>query len=95
MSSAGRDWSRAFDDPIPLPDGRVLKTLHDAGHYAAALPSPLQERAEWQTAAEMLILAAEGQRPAMLRRHCHAAGAAPSHTGAAAGAASQAKADRA
>ena len=24
-------WSRAFDDPIPAPDGRVLKTLHDAG----------------------------------------------------------------
>ena len=58
-------WSRAFDDPIPVPDGRVLRTLHDAGHYAAALPKAVQERAEWQTAAEMLILAAQGQRPVM------------------------------
>jgi hypothetical protein len=59
------DWHRAFDDPIPVPDGRVLKTLHDAGQHAAALPRAIQERIEWQTAAEMLILAAQGQRPVM------------------------------
>jgi len=47
------DWHRAFDDPNPLPDGRVLKTLYDAGHYAAALPKAAQEQAAWQTAAEM------------------------------------------
>jgi hypothetical protein len=29
--SQGADWSCAFDDPIPVPDGRVLKSLHDAG----------------------------------------------------------------
>jgi len=40
----------------------VLKTLHDAGHYATALPKAVQERSEWQTAAEMLIMAAHGQR---------------------------------
>jgi hypothetical protein len=34
---ADADWHRAFDDSIPVPDGRVLKTLHDAGHYVAAL----------------------------------------------------------
>ena len=38
MSAKAPDWSRASDDPILLPDGRVLRTLHDAGHYAAALP---------------------------------------------------------
>jgi len=59
------DWSRPFDDPIVLPDGRVLRTLHDAGHYATALPKAVQERVEWQTAAEMLILAAKGERPVM------------------------------
>jgi hypothetical protein len=59
------DWSRAFDDPILLPDGCVLRTLHDAGHYATALPKAMQERTEWRTAAEMLILAAQGQRPVM------------------------------
>jgi hypothetical protein len=26
-----RDRPRAFDDPIPLPGGRKLITLHDAG----------------------------------------------------------------
>jgi hypothetical protein len=60
-------WTGAapFDDPIPLPDGRVLKTLHDAGHYAIALPKAVQERVGWRIAAEMLIAAAEGQRPVM------------------------------
>jgi hypothetical protein len=53
MTDARPDWSREFDDPITLPDGRTLRTLHDAGHYAAA--------AEWQLAAEMLILAARGR----------------------------------
>ena len=53
------------------------KTLHDAGHYAAAFPRALQERAEWQTAAEMLILAAQDQRPVTfadiaMRRALHA-----------------------
>jgi hypothetical protein len=48
------DWSRPFDDPIPVPGGQVLRTLADAGHYATALPKAVQERAEWQTAAEML-----------------------------------------
>jgi hypothetical protein len=69
------------DDPIPVPDGRVLKTLHDAGHYATALPKAMQERAEWQTVAEMLILAAQGQRPVMfaeiaMRQPLHAGKAA-------------------
>src|SRR5215472_7253479 len=54
-----------------------LALLHDAGHYATALPKTAQERAEWQTAAEMLILAAQGQRPLMfaeiaIRRALHA-----------------------
>jgi hypothetical protein len=31
-------WSRAFDDPIPVPDGRVLKTFTMPGHYATVLP---------------------------------------------------------
>jgi hypothetical protein len=27
-----RGWKRAFDDPIPLPDGELV-TLEDAGKY--------------------------------------------------------------
>jgi hypothetical protein len=65
MTDARPDWSRAFDDPIALPDGRVPQTLHDAGCYATELPKAAQERAEWQLASEMLILAAQGHRPLM------------------------------
>jgi len=30
---ADRGWKRRFDDPIPLPRGRQLVTLEDAGKY--------------------------------------------------------------
>jgi hypothetical protein len=52
-------WSRHFDDPIPLPDGRDLRTLRDAGHYVAALLKTMQSLPAWQLAAEMLLGAAE------------------------------------
>ena len=26
-------WSRRFENPIPLPDGRTLRTLRDAASY--------------------------------------------------------------
>jgi len=32
------DWSRKFDEPIPLPKGRQLVTLKDAGTYITKLP---------------------------------------------------------
>ena len=57
--------SRSFDDPTSLPDGPVLKSLHGAGHSTAALSRAAQERAEWKTAAEMLILAAKCRRLVM------------------------------
>ena len=62
MDSAGPDWSREFDDPIELPNGHTLRTLHEAGHYVAALPKALQERFEWRSAAGTLIQAAQGER---------------------------------
>src|SRR5882762_10509432 len=31
-------WSREFDDPIPLPRGRRLVTLRDAGYFITKLP---------------------------------------------------------
>ncbi len=61
-------WSQLFDDPIFLPDGRVLTTLEDAGHYIAGLSPALQRRPEWQTAAEALLLVAERGGPAMFAR---------------------------
>jgi hypothetical protein len=33
-----KGWKRAFEDPIPLPDGRSLVTLRDAGNYITKLP---------------------------------------------------------
>jgi hypothetical protein len=61
-------WSRLFDDPIALPDGRILRTLGDAGHYIAGLPEKVQHRPEWQAAAEALLLVAERGGPTMFGR---------------------------
>ena len=33
----GKGWKRPFDDPIPLPDGRQLVTIEDAGNYITKL----------------------------------------------------------
>jgi hypothetical protein len=52
-------WSRAFDDPIPFPDGGELRTLRDAGHYVTALSKADQGKPHWQTAAHELTMAAE------------------------------------
>ena len=35
-----RGWKPPFDDPIPLPDGRQLVTLQDAGTYITKLRGP-------------------------------------------------------
>jgi hypothetical protein len=35
-------WSRAFDEPIPLPRGRQLVTLKDAATYIQKLPKAEQ-----------------------------------------------------
>ena len=58
-------WSRAFHVPIPLPDGRMLRTLRDAGDYIQALPGAKHKRPEWQVAAEMVLAAVEGSGPLM------------------------------
>src|SRR5258705_8247284 len=35
---AASGWKREFNDPIPLPRGRRLVTLQDAGRYITKLP---------------------------------------------------------
>jgi hypothetical protein len=62
------DWSRAFEDPIPMPSGHEINTLRDAGEYIAGLPRQQQDQARWHTAAEMLLMAAEDRRPVMFAR---------------------------
>jgi hypothetical protein len=59
------DWSRRFDKPIALPDGKSLRTLRDAGHYIQSLPKAKQKAKEWQTAVECLLSAAESRGPMM------------------------------
>lgn len=51
-------WSRRFKEPIPLPRGRKLVTLEDAGNYITKLPKAEHEAREWQAAMEALILVA-------------------------------------
>jgi hypothetical protein len=46
-------WSASFEDPIILPNGRKVR---DAGNYIASLPKAVQNRPEWQAAAEALLL---------------------------------------
>jgi hypothetical protein len=66
---SGRGWKRKFDDPIPLPRGRQLVTLEDAGRYITKLPKAEHEAEEWQTAMEALILVVESNGgPTMLAR---------------------------
>ena len=61
-------WSRRFDEPIILPDGRTLRTLRDAASYIMALPGKTRQSDEWQAAIEALLMAAEDRGPLM---HAH------------------------
>jgi hypothetical protein len=61
-------WSLKFDEPIPLPRGRGLVTLQDAGTYITKLPKAEHEAPEWQAAMEALILVATKGGPTMLAR---------------------------
>ncbi len=63
-----RGWKRRFDEPIPLPRGRQLVTLEDAGNYITKLPKAEHEAEEWQAAMEALILVATSGGPTMFAR---------------------------
>jgi hypothetical protein len=47
------DWSRKFEEPIPLAKGRQLVTLKDAGTYITKLPKAEHIAPEWQAAMEV------------------------------------------
>jgi hypothetical protein len=65
---ATKGWSREFDDPIPLPRGRQLVTLQDAGTYITKLPKAEAQAPEWQTAMQALLLVVKQSRPTMFAR---------------------------
>ena len=57
------DWSRIFEDPIPLPGGSQLVTLLDAGNYINGLPKADQQLDEWQAAVEALSWSSNSTGP--------------------------------
>jgi hypothetical protein len=61
-------WSRKFEEPIPLPKGRQLVTLKDAGEHITKLPKAAHVAPEWQAAMEALILVATLGGPTMFAR---------------------------
>jgi hypothetical protein len=65
---AKKGWSRQFEDPIVLADGRELLTLKNAADYIMKLPKAEQKHEKWETAISCLIMAAEGRGPMMHAR---------------------------
>jgi hypothetical protein len=63
-----KGWQRSFDDPIPLPRGRRLVTLQDAGNYITKLPKAEHDADEWQAAMEALLLVVTLGGPTMFAR---------------------------
>jgi hypothetical protein len=61
-------WAHHFDDPVLLPGGRKLVTLHDAADYIIKLPKAEQDLEEWQAAVEALLLVVELNGPTMMAR---------------------------
>jgi hypothetical protein len=59
------DWSRRFDVPVILPDGKRLASLADARQYLLTIPQADYTDAIG-VAAEALVMAAEGHWPIML-----------------------------
>ena len=68
MTRHGGHAGDPFDDPIPLPRGRQLVTLKDAGTYITKLPKAEQQVPEWQTAMQALLLVVEQNGPTMVAR---------------------------
>jgi hypothetical protein len=62
-------WSRRFDDPIELPDGRKLKTLAEAIAYLAeTVPKAERKHPTVVIAADHLTRAAEQNYPMTFAR---------------------------
>jgi hypothetical protein len=56
-------WDTPFPEPIPVPQGKPLVTLRDAGAYVTSLPLKVHDARAWQTAMECLLLAADKAGP--------------------------------
>jgi hypothetical protein len=65
---ATKGWSRPFEDLIPLPGGRRLVTLRDAGNYILKLPESEHTAPEWRAAMGALGLVVTLGGPTMFAR---------------------------
>jgi hypothetical protein len=63
-----KGWKRPFDEAIPLPRGRQLLTLQDAGNYITKLSKAEHQATEWQASMQALMLVAEQNGPTMFAR---------------------------
>lgn len=61
-------WSMPFVPAIPLPDGRELVTLRDAGTYITDLTESEQDKEHWRTAIKLLILIGDNGGDPMMAR---------------------------
>jgi hypothetical protein len=62
-------WSRRFDEPIELPDGRKLRTLKDAiAWLAKEIPPAEHTMKKVQAAAHCVTQAAENDGPMIFAR---------------------------
>jgi hypothetical protein len=68
VQASARGWQRAFDEPIVLPSGQNLVTLHDAATYITKLPKKESASPECQAAIKALMLVAERGGPTMMAR---------------------------
>jgi hypothetical protein len=61
-------WSRKFEKPVLLPDGRKIVSLRDAAHYIMDLPAGTIRRLDWQLAMEALSQVTERSPTTLARR---------------------------
>jgi hypothetical protein len=59
--------AKKLSRPLPIKDGRVLRTIADARAYMLALPDHREQRQTWQHAAKLIVEEAN-------RRRCQPAG---------------------
>lgn len=52
-------WSAVLKEPVPLPEGGVLKSLHDIRAHVLSLPESERDEDAWHTVAETLLNAAD------------------------------------
>lgn len=58
-------WDTLLPAPIPVPGGKSLVTLRDAGMLIQKLPKAKADKPAWRAATEALMLAAEERGPLM------------------------------